>query len=107
MDHAVGAPEKIYRVEGMPGLGWATSRKVVDEFLEKWLPKERYTDWDVWMRNPSNRKGNFLKLKKTFFCYLLNIIFSGRECLIPDISRTYHFGENGLNVDEKMQGIAL
>ena len=28
----------------------------------------------------------------------------GRECLIPDISRTYHFGENGLNVDEKMQG---
>ena len=60
MDHAVGAPEKIYRVEGMPGLGWATSRKVVDEFLEKWLPKERYTDWDVWMRNPSNRKGDFL-----------------------------------------------
>ena len=65
MDHAVGAPEKIYRVEGMPGLGWATSRKVVDEFLEKWLPKERYTDWDVWMRNPSNRKGDFLI--KNFF----------------------------------------
>merc|ERR1719394_492001 len=69
----------------MPGLGWAMSRKILDELLPKWLPKERYTDWDVWMRNPSNRKG--------------------RECLIPDISRTYHFGENGLNVDEKMQGL--
>lgn len=85
MDHAVGNPSRLYRVEGMPGLGWATSRQVVEEFLAKWLPKERYTDWDVWMRNPSNRKG--------------------RECLIPDVSRTYHFGEDGLNVDERMQNL--
>ena len=62
MDHVVGAPGKIYRVEGMPGLGWATSRAIIEEFLEKWLPKERYTDWDVWMRNPSNRRGRNLTL---------------------------------------------
>ena len=29
----------------------------------------------------------------------------GRHCLIPDISRTFHFGEDGLNVDRNMQGL--
>ncbi|CAG5095245.1 Oidioi.mRNA.OKI2018_I69.XSR.g14099.t1.cds [Oikopleura dioica] len=85
MEHAIGNAREIYRVEGMPGLGWATSRAILDELLPKWLPKERMTDWDVWMRNPSNRKG--------------------RDCLIPDISRTFHFGEEGLNVDRNMQGL--
>ena len=23
----------------------------------------------------------------------------GRECLIPDVSRTYHFGSSGLNMN--------
>ena len=27
----------------------------------------------------------------------------GRDCIIPDISRTYHFGENGVNVGPDMQ----
>lgn len=85
MEHAVGSSNQIYRVEGMPGLGWATSRKILDELFSKWLPKERLTDWDIWMRNPSNRKG--------------------RDCLVPDISRTFHFGEDGLNVDKNMQGL--
>lgn len=31
------------------------------------------------------------------------MFFIGRDCLIPDVSRTYHFGEVGLNVNEKMQ----
>ena len=47
----------VNRVEGMPGLGWATSRAIINELLPKWLPKERYTDWDIWMRKPSIRKG--------------------------------------------------
>ncbi|CBY10400.1 unnamed protein product [Oikopleura dioica] len=85
MEHAVHSPEAVYRVDGMPGLGWATSRKIVDELLPKWLPKERFTDWDIWMRQPAQRRG--------------------RQCLIPDISRTFHFGEDGLNVNSKMQGI--
>ena len=29
----------------------------------------------------------------------------GRECIIPDISRTYHFGAKGLNVGSFMQQI--
>jgi len=27
----------------------------------------------------------------------------GRECIIPDISRTFHFGASGLNVDPNFQ----
>lgn len=40
-------------------------------------------DWDMWVRSPQVRKG--------------------RECIIPDISRTYHFGARGLNVNPYMQ----
>ena len=57
MNHAVGNETMFSRVEGMPGLGWAISRPIIDEILPKWLPKERMTDWDVWMRKPSIRKG--------------------------------------------------
>jgi beta-1,2-N-acetylglucosaminyltransferase len=85
MEHAVHSPEAVYRIEGMPGLGWATSRKIIHELLPKWLPKDRFTDWDIWMRQPAQRRG--------------------RQCLIPDISRTFHFGEDGLNVNSKMQGL--
>lgn len=83
MKQAIGNATLFSRVEGMPGLGWAVSRAIVNELLPKWLPKERMTDWDVWMRKPSIRKA--------------------RDCLIPDISRTYHFGENGSNVDAAFQ----
>ena len=27
----------------------------------------------------------------------------GRECIIPEISRTFHFGSRGLNVDDWFQ----
>ena len=36
----------------------------------------------MWMRGSKQRKG--------------------RECIIPDISRTYHFGAKGLNVNPAM-----
>lgn len=36
-------------------------------------------DWDMWMRMPEQRKG--------------------RECVIPDVSRSYHFGIIGLNMN--------
>nr|CAD7461648.1 unnamed protein product [Timema tahoe] len=39
----------------------------------------RMWDWDMWMRLPEVRKG--------------------RECVVPDISRTYHFGASGLNMN--------
>jgi len=42
-------------------------------------------DWDMWMRLPEVRKG--------------------RECVIPDISRTYHFGASGLNMNSYFQDV--
>ncbi|XP_016140241.1 protein O-linked-mannose beta-1,2-N-acetylglucosaminyltransferase 1-like [Sinocyclocheilus grahami] len=36
-------------------------------------------DWDMWMRMPEQR--------------------NGRECVIPDVSRSYHFGIIGLNMN--------
>lgn len=52
---------------------------------QKWPRPDQSADWDMWMRLPSNRKN--------------------RECIIPDISRTYHFGAKGLNVGSFMQNI--
>ena len=60
------------------------SRKLFKGELEKKWPKpEQPNDWDMWMRIKGNKKG--------------------RECIIPDISRTYHFGAKGLNVGSFMQ----
>ena len=60
------------------------SRKLFkNELEEKWPKPNEYVDWDMWTRLPANRKG--------------------RECIIPDISRTYHFGGKGINVGGFMQ----
>ena len=78
--HSCNDPSMVYRIEGMPGLGWVLKRELyINELQAKW-PGIGYTgDWDLWMRTPSVRKG--------------------RECIIPDISRTFHFGKIGLHVN--------
>lgn len=82
-EYTVHDPSMTYRIETMPGLGWVLSRKLYKGELEaKWPAPNVFWDWDMWMRVPSQRKG--------------------RECIIPDISRTYHFGAKGLNVDPAM-----
>lgn len=83
-DHLCNDPAMMYRVDTMPGLGWVLSRKLFkNELEEKWPKPDDFVDWDMWMRAEYNRKG--------------------RECIIPDISRTYHFGGKGLNVGGPMQ----
>lgn len=42
-------------------------------------PPHQLWDWDMWMRMPEQRRG--------------------RECIIPDVSRSYHFGIVGLNMN--------
>ncbi|KAL9957754.1 hypothetical protein ACROYT_G034692 [Oculina patagonica] len=82
-DYTVNDPSMTYRIETMPGLGWVLSRKLFKGELEpKWPAPDDFWDWDMWMRMPEQRKG--------------------RECIIPDISRTYHFGATGLNVHPAM-----
>lgn len=92
----------------MPGLGWVLRRSLYKEELEpKWPTPEKVPwqarvsasgsptdseslklrnlvhpqlwDWDMWMRMPEQRRG--------------------RECIIPDVSRSYHFGIVGLNMN--------
>ncbi|EDO45785.1 predicted protein [Nematostella vectensis] len=83
-DHTVGDNTMLYRVETMPGLGWVLKRKMYKDELEpKWPTPDKFWDWDMWMRLPEIRKG--------------------RECIIPDISRTYHFGTKGLNMHPLFQ----
>ena len=73
-------PSALYRVETMPGLGWMLSRKLFVEELEaQWPTPDKSWDWDMWMR--------------------LNEIRQGRECVIPDVSRTFHFGSSGVNMN--------
>nr|DBA17711.1 TPA: hypothetical protein GDO54_016041 [Pyxicephalus adspersus] len=79
-EHTAEDPSLLYRVETMPGLGWVLRRNLYKEELEpKWPTPEKLWDWDMWMRMPEQRKG--------------------RECLIPDVSRSYHFGIVGLNMN--------
>lgn len=83
-EHACGDPSLVMRVETMPGLGWVLKRSLYEtELAPKWPKSENRWDWDMWMRQPANRKG--------------------RECLYPDVSRTYHFGASGLNMNPYFQ----
>ena len=54
-----------------------------NELEQKWPGTHNNTHWDIWMRRDENRKG--------------------RECIIPDISRTYHFGGKGSNINKNDQ----
>ncbi|XP_065904713.1 protein O-linked-mannose beta-1,2-N-acetylglucosaminyltransferase 1-like isoform X2 [Dysidea avara] len=70
--HSSKDPALLYRVDTMPGLGWMLKRSLYKEELEKkWPGKFEPLTWDGWMREPEQRKG--------------------RECIIPDVSRTFHF----------------
>ncbi|KAF4532879.1 hypothetical protein B566_EDAN001482 [Ephemera danica] len=85
-EHTSEDPSLLYRVETMPGLGWILKRSLYKEELEpKWPTPEKMWDWDMWMRLPEVRKG--------------------RECIIPDVSRTYHFGASGLNMNSYFQDV--
>lgn len=53
------------------------------ELRAKWPAPELRYDWDMWMRSPDQRRG--------------------RECIIPDMSRTYHFGSSGVNMNDYFQ----
>ncbi|CAH0382442.1 unnamed protein product [Bemisia tabaci] len=83
-EHTSSDVTQLQRVETMPGLGWVLKRSLYKDELEvKWPTPEKMWDWDMWMRMPEIRKG--------------------RECIIPEVSRTYHFGSLGLNMNSYFQ----
>ena len=56
---------------------------------------------------------SWLNFNISYYCILrLRLIFvsilvacRGRECVIPDVSRTFHFGAKGLNVNEYFENM--
>jgi len=69
----------VYRVDGWPGLGWIAKASLFKkELLPKW-PLHGGIDWDIWLRS--------------------NSVKNNRVCLVPDMPRTFHFGEHGKNMN--------
>ena len=83
-EHSSKDEQLVYRIETMPGLGWLLSRRLYKSELEgQWPSPDQAHDWDMWIRTKAIRKG--------------------RECLIPDVSRTFHFGATGTNINSYFQ----
>ncbi|KAK3752396.1 hypothetical protein QZH41_008597, partial [Actinostola sp. cb2023] len=81
--HSSNDVSMTYRVEYMPGLGWVLPRKIYKNELEPdWPSPDKMWDWDMWVRAAK---------------------INGRECIIPDVSRTYHFGAQGINMNPFFQ----
>lgn len=79
-NHSANDPSMLYRVEGMTGLGWVLKRNLFKkEFEPVWPGLDSDLDWDMFIRWDGMRKG--------------------RHCIIPDISRTFHFGKVGVHMN--------
>mmetsp|Transcript_49466 Transcript_49466/g.115681 ORF Transcript_49466/g.115681 Transcript_49466/m.115681 type:complete len:563 (-) Transcript_49466:70-1758(-) len=76
--------ERLFRTGYFPGLGWMIRRETWDLVKPIW-PQAPTTGWDHWIRHGSG--------------------LQPRECVVPEVSRTYHFNEQGTNV-KKDSGIA-
>ncbi|KAL4450561.1 hypothetical protein ABPG77_000917 [Micractinium sp. CCAP 211/92] len=70
-DRFVRNATQLYRSDFFPGLGWMLNRRVWDSVAHKW-PRAY---WDDFMRLNSTRQG--------------------RQCIRPEICRTYNFGDIG------------
>ena len=64
-------PQRLYRTDCFPGLGWMMNRKLWNELGKSWASGF----WDDWLRLPTQRKG--------------------RSCVFPEINRVYTFGSDG------------
>lgn len=70
-DRFVRNATQLYRSDFFPGLGWMLNRRVWDSVAPKWP----HAYWDDFMRLNSTRQG--------------------RQCIRPEICRTYNFGDIG------------
>ncbi|GAB4813763.1 hypothetical protein N2152v2_000809 [Parachlorella kessleri] len=70
-DRFVRDQRRLYRSDFFPGLGWMTNRATWQSVQGSW-PRGY---WDDWMRQNATRQG--------------------RQCIRPEVCRTYNFGEFG------------
>lgn len=73
--HTTGSESLAYRVEGVPGLGWMmTHRYFKSELEDIWPEISDKVAWNDWLREQNSK--------------------TRKECIIPDIPRTYHFSSS-------------
>ncbi|XP_069947627.1 protein O-linked-mannose beta-1,2-N-acetylglucosaminyltransferase 1-like [Cherax quadricarinatus] len=78
-----GDPSVVMRSDTMAGLGWLLTRKIYEDIMPNWPAYDKFADWDMWLRLPENKKG--------------------RECIVPEVSRTFHFGLTGAHLTAYFQ----
>eukprot|EP00933_Yihiella_yeosuensis_P072038 TRINITY_DN80323_c0_g1_i1.p1 TRINITY_DN80323_c0_g1~~TRINITY_DN80323_c0_g1_i1.p1 ORF type:complete len:417 (+),score=55.63 TRINITY_DN80323_c0_g1_i1:36-1286(+) len=74
----VGSPQAVYRTEWFPGLGWMMQKNKWEE-LKQLSSRGDNFNWDDFLRSPNVRKE--------------------KQCIRPEISRTYTFGSRGVNLN--------
>lgn len=82
--HSSADPALLYRTSYFPGLGWMMKKSIlIDEMMPAWKPTWTSWDWDMWFRTED--------------------VALYRECVVPDVSRTYHFAYLGGHVYSYLQ----
>ncbi|XP_066965702.1 protein O-linked-mannose beta-1,2-N-acetylglucosaminyltransferase 1-like [Macrobrachium rosenbergii] len=76
--HIANHPSKLYRVETHAGYGWMLTRQFFQEVYPIWKSMKEEHDWDMWFRSTEIR--------------------AGRECVVPDVSRTFHYSSSGAHI---------
>ncbi|XP_042861866.1 uncharacterized protein LOC122247006 isoform X1 [Penaeus japonicus] len=76
--HTAYDVKQLYRAHSYPAYGWMMDKKGLEFILPKWLPSNVTHDWDHFMDT--------------------DILRRGRECVIPDINRSYHGGAVGVHL---------
>ncbi|KAK8379472.1 hypothetical protein O3P69_019403 [Scylla paramamosain] len=76
--HVASRPDLLYRVETHAGYGWMMTKGFLEEVYDKWKAPDKNHDWDIWFRSTEVR--------------------AGRECVVPDVSRTFHGGVEGAHI---------
>ncbi|XP_064119028.1 protein O-linked-mannose beta-1,2-N-acetylglucosaminyltransferase 1-like [Macrobrachium nipponense] len=76
--HIANHPSKLYRVETHAGYGWMLTRQFFQEVYPIWKSTKEEHDWDMWFRSTEIR--------------------AGRECVVPDVSRTFHYSSSGAHI---------
>lgn len=72
----VGDAGALHRTHFFPGLGWLLTRALYEGELRDAWPEDH---WDHWLRHEDRRRG--------------------RDCVYPEVPRTYHAGERGTFMD--------
>merc|ERR1711959_843111 len=73
---------RLWRTSYFPGLGFLLPRYAWDT-LRTWWPQAPTMGWDYWMRIAFDR--------------------AGKECIIPEVSRSHHVADKGSSVNGRKQ----